>query len=244
MKLKNIATLGLVGLIGLASPVFAKANDKTAKTEKFYNGGEYKEGQLIYFNAQHDDYMEVWRDWMSHPMWCVYSNGKNKSKPKFNFSNIPGPENTGTRINYYMPKDTHLGIYNVLDFDVSGFDGIKFLAKASGKFKVVMTEGHSDKTNAYLGEVYEITIEPEYKWVEYTIPFNKLERAKFQHSEKEMKSEIHTFLDPSLFDFKLNLDKIHSPAFEFLCDDENMDFLEVKNVSFYKNHGENKKLGK
>jgi len=241
MKLKNIAALGLMGLIGLTSPVFAKANDKTAKTEKFYNGGEYKEGQLIYFNAQHDDYMEVWRDWNSHPMWYGYAKGKKKIRPKFNFSNIPGPENTGIRINYYMQKGMQFGTYDVLDLDVSGFDGIKFSAKASGKFKFIITEGYSDKTNAYLGEVYEIIIEPEFKWVDYEIPFNKLERSKFQHSKKELKSEVHTFLDDKLIDFKLDLKKIHSPEFGFIHDNDEMNFFEVKNMSFYKNHDKNKK---
>jgi len=237
MKTKNLAML-VAGLISLASPAISS---QTAKIEKFYKDGEYKEGQLIYFNAQHENEMDVFRDWLSHPMWNVYSNGKNKTKPKFNFSNISGAEHTGTRMNYYMPKDTQIGTYAVLDLDVSGFDGIKFSAKASGKFKVVMTEGYSDKTNAYLGEAYEIIIEPEYKWKDYAIPFNKFERSKFQHTKKEMESEIHTFLDDMLFDFKINLNKIHSPGFEFLYDDENMDFFEVKNMSFYKNHSGNKK---
>jgi len=230
---KMAAVLGLVGLLGMTSPAIA--------AKKFYDGGGYKEGQLIRF--QRADDMKSHSERPYPFLWSTYSGSSNENRPTMDFSDIPEVKNAGIRIEYCTPKGAWEGMYDPIDADLSGSDGIKISAKGSGEFKIQITEGYSDY-GACLGEIYEVTIKPESEWWTYEIPWNKFKKAGFQHTEKELGFGGYTRIDKLLFNNNLDLNKIHSPAIEFLSNNsstDNKDSLEIKNISFYKNHDGDKK---
>jgi hypothetical protein len=256
MKLKNLAALGLAGLIGSASLLPIKADEKTTYEETTYEETiKMFDGMLDASRKRAEQFEEssFFNIYLSD-CWQSYSGTKKRKKPYMHISELDLAKSSetisGIRADYftpYPPEYSYQGIYRSIEFtNLSGHEGIGFWARGNGMIRVELTEGYESDGNAYFGEIYEKIIEPASKWEYYGIPFEGMEKRKdFQHINNQSAEFYwnHCRIAAKEYDNKFDRKQVKDITLEFLRKDikgvkgllKKQRSIEIKGMGFYKN---------